>query len=58
MGEVSGGNCSTKKHTLSLSQRYFDFSNFDVSSGNGFINSHTISQCDDSITVKVMGGSV
>ena len=56
MGEVSGGNFSMKNHTLS--KHGCDFNNGDVSSINGFINSHTISQYDDSSKFKKMDGDV
>ena len=39
-------------HTVS--QHDWDFNNGDVSSGNGFINSHTLSQFDDSTTFQDM----
>ena len=56
MFEVSGGNCSMKNQTLS--KHGCDFNNGDVSSRNGFINSHTISQYDDSSKFKKMDGDV
>ena len=52
MGDMSGGICSMINHNLS--QQYFDSNNGDVSSGNSFINSHTLSQCDDLSKFKDM----
>ena len=40
------------------SQHDCDSNNDDVSSGYGFINSHTVYQCDDSSTFKDMDGDV
>ena len=37
-------------HTLS--QQYFDLNNGDVCSGHGFLNSHTIHQCEDPSSFK------
>ena len=42
---MSGGNFSMNNHILY--QQDCDSNNGDVSSGYGFINSHTLSQCDD-----------
>ena len=53
---MSGGNSSMNNHTLS--QQYWDLNNGDVSSWNGFINIHTISQCNDSSKFKEMYGYV
>ena len=53
---MSGGNCYTKKHTLS--EQDCDSNNFYVSNGNDFINSHTLSQCDYSINFNDMDGVV
>ena len=50
MGDISGGNCSMKNHTLY--QHDCDYSNGDVSIIYGFINSHTLSQCEYSSTFK------
>ena len=50
MGEISGGGCSLKNHTIY--QYYFDSNNSDVISGCVFLNSHTISQCEDSSTLN------
>ena len=40
-------------HTLSKQDFYSN--NSDLSGGYGFINSHNLSQCDDSNTFKEMG---
>ena len=56
MGNISDVNCSMNNHTLY--QQDFDSNNVDVSSGNGFINSHTLSQCDDSSIFKDMDDDV
>ena len=56
MGDVSGGNCFIKNHTLSKYD--CDSNNSDVISGHGFINSHNIYECDDSSTFKYMDGCV
>ena len=47
---MSGGNFSLYKHTLS--QQYCDSNNGDVSSGYVFLDSHTLSQCEDPINFK------
>ena len=39
-------------------KKYCDFNNGDVSSGYGFINSHTLSQCEYSGTFRDMDGGV
>ena len=52
MGDMSGGNCSMNNHILS--QQDCDSNNGDASSEYGFINIHTLSQCDDSIAFKYM----
>ena len=54
MDDMSGGNCSTKNHTLS--QHDSDSNNGDMSSGYGFINRHTLYQCDYSITFNYTDG--
>ena len=56
MGDVSDGNCSINNHNLY--QQDFDSNNGDVRSVYGFINSHTLSQCDDTSTFKDIGGYV
>ena len=50
MGDTSGRNFSMYNHTLS--KEYCDSEHGDVSSGYGFKNSHTLSQCIDLITFK------
>ena len=45
-----------KNHTLS--QQDFDSNNGDLSSGNDFIKSHALSQCDYSSNFKQMYGDV
>ena len=52
MGDLSGGNGSMNSQILS--QRYWDFNNGDVSCGNIFINSHTLSQCNYSSSFEYM----
>ena len=54
MGYVGGGNISMHNHTLS--QQYLYSNNGDFSSGNGYINSHTLSKCNYSSTFKYMDG--
>ena len=56
MGYVSSGNGYMNIHTLY--QQDQDFNNVYVSSRNDFINSHIISQCNDSSTFKDMDGDV
>ena len=56
MDDVRGGNVSMSRHTLSQHDWYFK--NSDVSCGNGFINSQTISQCNDSVYFNDMYGDV
>ena len=50
MGAMSGGNCSLTNHTIS--QQYCDYNNGDVSIRYVFLNSHTLSQCEDSSRFK------
>ena len=45
MGNVSIVNCYMNNHTLYQNGCYSVSG--DISSGNGFINSHTLSQCYD-----------
>ena len=45
MGDMSGVNCSINNHNLY--QHDCDYNNGDVSSGYGFLNSHTLSKCED-----------
>ena len=54
MGGMSGGKVSIKNHTIY--QQDFYSNNDDMSSVNCFINSHTLSQSCNSITVKYMSG--
>ena len=56
MGDVSDANFSMENCTLS--QHYCGYNNGDVRSGNGFINSHTISQCDDPSAFKKLDRDV
>ena len=56
MVDVSGGNIFMKIHLSS--QHDQDFNNCDVSCGNGFINIHTIYQCNDPNKFHDMGGGV
>ena len=56
MGYMSGGGFSLNKYTLS--QQYCDFDNCDGCSGYGIANSHTISQCQDSISFKKIHNDV
>ena len=53
MGDTSCGNCSMNKHTLYW--QYFGSNNGDVSSGFFFLNSHTLSHCEDSSTLNNIG---
>ena len=53
---MSGWNFSINNHILS--QHYCDSDNGDVSSRYGFINSHTITQCDDSSLFNLLDGDV
>ena len=45
-------------NNINLSEQDCDSNNFDVSSGNGFIYSHTLSKFDDSIKFKEIDGDV
>ena len=56
MVEFSSGNSSINNHTLFKLD--FDTNNGYVSSGNFVINSHKISQCNDSVNFKEMDGDV
>ena len=56
MDYLSGGNGYIK--ILTIYKRYQDSNNGDVSSGNGFINRHTISQCNYSSNFKYMDGDI
>ena len=56
MGDMSGDNFSLNKHTLS--QQCCDLNNGDVCSGYGIVNSHTISQCQDSSSFKKIENDV
>ena len=53
---MSGGNGSMNNHNIY--QQYWDSNHGDVSSGINFINSHTISQYNDSRTFKDMDGDI
>ena len=53
---MSGGNCFLKNNILS--QQYCDSNNGDLSSGYVFLNSRTISQCEDLITFKNIADDV
>ena len=44
MGDMSGVKFSLKKHNFY--QKYCDSNNGDASSGYGFLNSHSLSQCE------------
>ena len=56
IGDVSDGNGSM--NSQKLSQHDWDSNNSDVISINGFINSHTILQCNDWSNFKDMDGDV
>ena len=56
MGGISGVNSSMNSH-LPFQHNWY-FNNGHVSCGNGFINSHTLSQCNDSIALKYTDGYV
>ena len=56
IGDVSGGHSSMKSHTLS--QHDWDLKNGDVSCWNGFINIHTLSQCNESSYFNDVDGDV
>ena len=56
MGEFIGENCYLNKHTLN--QHDYDSNNGDGSDWNSFIKIHTISQYDDSSTLKYIDGKV
>ena len=56
MFDMSGGNFSINNYIIY--QKDCNTNAGDVSSGYGFIDSHTISQCDDSSTFKDMDGDV
>ena len=53
---VSGGNFYMKRDTLYQQDRYFNHG--DVSSVNGFINSHSLYQCNYSSNFKQMDENV
>ena len=46
MGDMSNENCSLENHTIS--QQYRDSNHGILSSVYGFLNSHTLSQCEHS----------
>ena len=46
MGDMSNENCSLENHTIS--QQYRDSNHGILSSVYGFLNSHTLSQYEDS----------
>ena len=54
LGDVSCGKCFMGSHFLY--QYDWDLNNADASFVNGFINSHTLSQCNDSSIFKDMDG--
>ena len=56
VGDMSCGNCYNDNDTQS--QWDCDYNNGDVSSGYGLLNSHTLYQCEDSISSKEMYGVV
>ena len=53
---MSGGSCFLKNHKLD--QQYFDSNYSHVSSGYYFLNSHTLSQCEDSSKFKKIDDDV
>ena len=54
MGDAIGRNIFTNNHILS--QQDCDSNTGDVSSGNGFMTSHTLSQCNGVSTFTDMDG--
>ena len=56
IGDMSGDKFSLNNHTLSLQYHYLN--NGDVCSGYGIVNSHTISQCQDSSSFKKIENDV
>ena len=54
MCDMSSANCYVINHTFS--QQDCDSNDGGLSTGNGFINRHTLSQCDDSRTFRDMDG--
>ena len=56
MDDVSGGNVSMTSHTLS--KQDWGLNNGDVSCANGFINNHTLYQCNEQIYFNDMDGNV
>ena len=50
IGNMSGGNCYVKNRTLF--KQDCDYNNGDGSGGYGFLNSHSLSQCEGSSAFK------